>query len=264
MAATVTVPLISAPQVAAGASRQVVARIVPKGGIKPPKNPSKSLPPSPAFVSSSSCIGAKDDSACNTVVLKAIAHARSVLESMGGMRFNLTAYDKMTRPEQLFVTANLERQGRGIPTIYELTTSLDTLALAGAKLNRDPPFWAGGKALPGGGVWIQQGGNWAGGYDNPLGSDYGWMYDDGLGSPNGGCTKANPTECWAHRDNILGTYATLARCGGGKYETVMGAANTNTTLYKASEAQIFVGVCGPMPTDAVMTWSHAKLLLGLG
>src|SRR5436305_1641915 len=47
--------------------------------------------------------------------------------------------------------------------------------------------------LPGGGRIVHVGANWSGGWVNPLGADYGWMYDDGPGGkqpglPDGGLT----------------------------------------------------------------------------
>jgi hypothetical protein len=38
-----------------------------------------------------------------------------------------------------------------------------------------PPLGEVPNRLPGGGHWVSLGGNWAGGWDNPLGADYGWM-----------------------------------------------------------------------------------------
>jgi hypothetical protein len=61
-------------------------------------------------------------------VLRAVAHARKVLEKLGGMSFSLAAYEKLTLDEQLFVSANLERIERGLPAIAVLTGSLDKVA----------------------------------------------------------------------------------------------------------------------------------------
>jgi hypothetical protein len=48
--------------------------------------------------------------------------------------------------------------------------------------------------------------NWAGGKASALMADYDWKYNDGLGSPNLGCTRATPNGCWDHRLNILSNY----------------------------------------------------------
>jgi hypothetical protein len=112
----------------------------PDKGVLPPKNPSRSVNPSPNFLNSGSCTGGKDSAACNTIVLHAITHAREVLEKIGGMSFSLAAYEKLTVVEQLFVSANLERIERGLPAIVVLTRSLDSVAQDGANADTDPPL----------------------------------------------------------------------------------------------------------------------------
>jgi hypothetical protein len=232
-------------------------------GILPPKNPSTSLAPDPSFLLSAHCAGGKDGSKCNSIVLKAVAHARKVLEKkMGGMSFSLSAYEKLTPAEQLFVTVNLERTERGLPAAAVLTRSLDKVAQAGANSDRDPQLSKVPDPLPGGGRPAGIGGNWAGGWDNALGADYAWMYDDGLGSGNADCTRTNKSGCWGHRDNILGTFSSSAICGGGRNELAMGAGHvTKGKAYGDSETELLAGVCGPTPTDAVLTWAKAKSLL---
>jgi hypothetical protein len=231
-------------------------------GIIPPHNPAKSLPPSPDFLSfQSPCFGGSDGRSCNLQVLKSIAHARKVLEKLGGMSFSLSAYLKLSRAEQLFVTANLERTERGLPPALVLTKSLDKIAQVGANADEDPPLGDVPGQLPGGGQVIGLGGNWAGGWGNALASDYGWMYDDGLGSGNEDCTKADPQGCWGHRDNILGTFSSTRACGGGRSELAMGAG---FVAKGQSETELFAGVCGPTPTDVVLTWAQAKSRLHIG
>jgi hypothetical protein len=232
----------------------------PQTGIVPPKNPSKSLPPSPNFLSSSSaCVLHPNGSPCNRQVLKAIAHARKVLEKMSGMSFSLAAYLKLTHPEQLFVTVDLERTARGLVPATVLSKSLNKIAQAGAVADNDPSLAKVPATLPGGGTVVGKGSNWAGGYPNALAADYGWMYDDGLDSPNQDCTKSDKSGCWGHRDNILGTFSSSALCGGAS-AFAMGAGYLAS---KKSQTELFVGVCGPAPTDVVLTWTKAKKLLGI-
>jgi len=240
----------------AAASRTAAART----GIVPPKNPSRSLAPSPDFMAAGSCASASNGRPCNREVLRAIAHARRVLEKFGGMSFSLAAYLKLTPVEQLFVTANLERTERGLPPATVLSRSLDKVAQLGARRDEDPPLSRVPARLPGGGQVIGLGGNWAGGWPNALGADYGWMYDDGLNSPNEDCTKQDRAGCWGHRDNILGTFSSKTACGGGASALAMGAGYTARL---SSETELFAGVCGHAPTDVVLTWAKAKSLLGI-
>jgi hypothetical protein len=243
----------------AGADASASRPAAPQTGIVLPKNPSRSLPPSPDFMGSSSCARSGKGRACNREVLKAIAHARKVLEKMRGMSFSLTAYLKLTAPEQLFVTADLERTERGLPPATVLSRSLDRVAQVGARGDEDPPLNRVPDRLPGGGQVVGLGANWAGGWVNALGADYGWMFDDGPNSPNEDCTKQDQSGCWGHRDNILGTFSSKAECGGAS-ALAMGAG------YAArhnSRTELFAGVCGPAPTDVVLTWARAKSILGI-
>jgi len=218
-------------------------------GIIPPANPSRSLSPVPFFLGSGYCAGGQDGSRCNALAVRAISRARSVLEKIPGMSFSRTAYQQLTPDEQLFVTVNLERTERGLRPVWELTRSLDKIAQTGANDDTDPPLGDVPRTLPGGGHPANLGGNWAGGWINALGADYGWMYDDG-GS------------AWGHRDNILGSYATKSMCGGGQTVIAMGAGHvTKGKAYGDSETELIAGVCGRTPTDAVLTWGRARNLL---
>ncbi len=219
----------------------------PDSGIRPPKNPARSVSPSPDFLVSGSCAGGQDTAACNTIVRQATTHARRVLEKIGGMSFSLAAYEKLTPDEQLFASANLERVERGLPAIVVLTRSLDKVAQAGAKADDDPKLSQVPGTLPGGGHWFLLTANWAGGYDNALGADYGWMYND-KGS------------AWGHRDNILASYVNATFCGHGqRHEIAMGAGHiTEGQAYGDSETELLAGVCGPTPTDVVITWATIK------
>lgn len=238
--------LLGSGAAVAGASATAAA---PDQGILPPKNPARSVSPNPNFFAVRACAGGGDSAACNSVVLRAITHARQVLERFGGMSFSLAAYEKLTPDEQLFVTANLERVQRGLPAVVVLTRSLDKVAQDGANADTDPPLGKVPGTLPGGGRWVSLGGNWAGGFDNALGADYGWMYDDNA-------------EHWGHRDNILNRYVSASSCGGESHEIAMGGGHvTRGKAYGDSETELFAGICGHTPTDVVMTWARAKKLL---
>jgi hypothetical protein len=257
-----TVTVTCAALMVAGAAIAAVPHTASHKGILPPRNPSRSLRPKPFFLFSSQCAHGRDGGGCNRLELKATSRARKLLEKMGGMSFSVAAYEKLTPVEQLFVTVNLERTARGLPPAVVLSRSLDKVAQAGANADSDPNLKRVHNPLPGGGQWIELGGNWAGGWGNALGANYAWMYDDGLGSDNGECTKTNKRGCWGHRDNILGTFGNRARCGGRRSELAMGAGHvTRGKEFGDSETELLAGVCGPAPTDVVMTWAKAKRLL---
>jgi hypothetical protein len=255
-----TAPRLLSPKVvhAAGAATMAPA------GVVPPANPARSLPPNPNFTGNGSCAySALDDSQrCNTVVLQAINNARSSLESLAPVSFDMNAFDALTVPQQLFVITNLERTNRGLSPIPGLTAQLDTVAQTGANDSTDPNLSA--SSLTGGARVTSWGSLWAGGTSNPLGSDYYWMYDDGYSSPNASCTTAQPQSCWGHRDQILGTFAPSTSCfGSNGSEQYMGAGyTTNSSSYGPSFTEILVGACGPAPTDVVFTWTQAEQLLG--
>jgi hypothetical protein len=237
------------------------ARLVPRAGIIPPKNPPKNILPNPYFYGSCAD-GVLDDSvACNTAALKAIDNARKT-EPVGPLKFNLAKFLKLSVRDQLFAIADLERVSRGEAPMTALTTQLDGLAQTGANTDNDPNFpttLTGGAALRAGGS------NWAGGTESALGSDDGWMYDDGYGGANGDCKSPKASGCWGHRDNILGLYSQdLAGCPSGQSQLMMGAAYAHAGPYGTSFAEIFVAACGAKPTDEVYTWAQAQAAIGLG
>jgi hypothetical protein len=231
-------------------------------GVLPPRNPAASLWPAPSFLAS--CPQGDDGSQCNSLVLAAISHARQTLEKMGGMSFSLAGYEKLTPAEQLFVTVDLERTARGLPPVLALSRSLDAIAQSGARAGRDPAIADVPRLLPGGGRTAYLGATWAGGWVNPLGSDYGWMYDGGPGSSNEDCRADGSGLCWGHRDIILVAFGSTF-CGDGASELVMGAGHAmDAAGYGESDTEVLVGVCGSAPADAVFTWAEAKKLLGIG
>ena len=225
-------------------------------GLVPPQHPSKSLSPTPNFLYGGSCKeSALDDSGtCNTDVVKAINDARSTLESMPAFSVNLSAFEAMTVPQQIFVATNLERTDRGLTPVVGLTTQLDNVAQTGAADNTDPNLSS--STLSGGASVTSWGSIWAGGTANPLGSDYYWMYDDGTSSPNGECTTGSESACWGHRNVILGTFTSS---GCSQPEQYMGTGYTASgSSYGPAFAGIVVGACGPTPTDVVFTWAQAE------
>lgn len=227
---------------------QSAALATPAAGILPPHHPSRSLPPRPDFLAVPACSTAKDGITCDRTVLRATTRARRLLERLPAMSFSLAAYRKLSHAEQLFVTVDLERVARGMHPAAVLTKSLDAIGQSGARADGDPPLSQLPPRLPGGARWTFAGGNWAGGWRSPLGSDYAWMYDDGPG--------------WGHRDNILVHFPDRRQCGGAKPGLAMGAGYIGSgKKYGDSETEVIVGICGRTPTDVIFRWSTAKRLL---
>jgi hypothetical protein len=236
-------------------------RAVPHSGVLPPRNPPKNLPPDPNFYAYCAS-GALDDTvACNSKALQAINRARAS-ERIGSLRFNLANFLKLSVADQLFVIADLERVSRGEPPMTALTIGLDKVAQAGAGADTDPISSA--RKLPGGSEVRAWGSNWAGGSENALGSDDGWMYNDGFGSDNGACPYASAAGCWGHRDNILRVWTSdLAGCPAASSQLVMGAAYARSSKWTTSFAEIFLAACGPEPTGQVYTWTQAQAAIGI-
>jgi len=114
-----------------------------------------------------------------------------------------SGYSSLSVVSQLVAVANAERVARGLPALAGPKRAFDALATQGASRLQDP-------SGPAGTTWVS---NLAAGFRTPLQADYEWMYDDGVGGTNFGCTLTEQADCWAHRDNILAPW-------GG----VMGAA----------------------------------------
>lgn len=257
-----------APALAVGPTGTPVSAVTAadiSAGIVPPRQPPRSISPDPDFYEGACGSLPSDVTPCNTAILKAIAAARRA-EGLGPFHVRLAVFERLTAAEQLFVAADLERTARGLPPIEGLTRQLDHAALAAAEQSADPSIRFPYRLL-GGGTAVSFGSNWAGGTFDALGSTYGWMYDDGLHSPNGDCRTAAGPGCWGHRDNILGddqrdSWADRSYCPSGRVHLVMGAASAEPpgAEYLPSQTQLFVEGCGRAPAE-YFTWSEAHRLL---
>jgi hypothetical protein len=116
----------------------------------------------------------------------------------------------LTPSEQLLVLVDCERVDRGLTPVAGELGSLDQLAATGAEAGADPSVPADGIAGLTVWAWVS---NWAS-TDSDLEAFYEWMYDDGLGSGNIGCTVTDQSGCWDHRDNILGFQNDIDGFGG--------------------------------------------------
>ena len=124
---------------------------------------------------------------CNAAALKGIDYARA---SEGLPPLVLPPhFSELTGVEQVTAISNLERTSRGETSMPE-RAQLDQIAAQAAVAREDPrpPEWGAGNFAETG---------------TPLSADFGWMYDDGLGSGNIDCSVKSPDGCWGHRADIL-------------------------------------------------------------
>ena len=141
-----------------------------------------------------------DVAACNSAALADIDRARAG-EGLGPLVLPANFYSLGT-VAQVLAVASAERTSRGLPAMPE-NANLDGLAAAGAAAGADP-------SGPGGYQW---GSNIAWGDATALAADFGWMYDDGPGSPNIDCRSAGDSGCWGHRENILSPWGGASGAG---------------------------------------------------
>ncbi len=171
-----------------------------------PPPPSANIPADPGL--SGPCRSPGDQSACTTDTVLAIDNARAE-EGIGPIVLP-SDFASLTPSEQLFVLVDCERVDRGLTPIAGELDGLDQLAEAGAQAGGDPSVPSDGIAGLAVWAWVS---NWAS-TDSDLEAFYEWMYDDGLGSGNIGCTVTDQSGCWDHRDNILGFQNDVDSFGG--------------------------------------------------
>jgi len=225
------------------AARRAKARLAPKNVAMSPNV----LASCTAVVISASCVAGE---------IAAINNARAI-GGIAPLAIDEAKFAQLSAPEQVFAITDLERSARGLPVAVALTAQLNAAAASGSAKSVDPTLvgWtlAGNKFVT---SWAS---NWAGGLD-ALGSDYIWMYDDGVGY-NLDCPSAGAAGCWGHRSNILLGVPSAASCAahGASPELVMGAA-VLANGYKGGTGigELFVTNCGGMPADVVYTWAQAQ------
>jgi hypothetical protein len=106
-------------------------------------------------------------------------------------------FPSLTTAQQMFILTNLDRVAYGLPPMTGLVADLNTDAYTTGIKPAEDPYPTDQSEIQG---WTS---NWAGDYDNAPMAYEGWMYDDGLGSPNLDCTKSHRSGCWVHRHDIL-------------------------------------------------------------
>lgn len=146
------------------------------------------IPPTPAMVAACATTSV---SACNSAALSSINFARRQ-EGLDPLALPAN-FASLTTNNQIVVITNAERTSRGLPALQGPQAPFDARARQGAAQREDP-------LGPSGQNWVS---NLAEGFVTPLQADYQWMYNDGPGGTNAGCTSTDRSECWEHRDNIL-------------------------------------------------------------
>jgi hypothetical protein len=209
-------------------------------------SPAANIPPSPNFLGA--CYPHNTSAPCLSQIEQATTSARAA-EGLGPMVLP-GDFASLTPAEQLFVITDIERVDRGLPPILGLVNEFDADAQSAAQSNADPTptvVPSGTHVTTWASIWAENG--------NPLGSNYFWMYDDGVGSGNVDCTTAGQSGCWGHRNNILGLTAYQTTYGGN---LLMGAAEAYGTSGNgwASDAELLVLATGAMP-PLTYSWAQA-------
>lgn len=170
-------------------------------------DPARTVPALPDYIPACAPSGLDSSAPCLAAVLLAVNNARAG-ERVRPMVLPAD-FGRLGIAEQLLVVVNLERIDRGLPPFVGRTPALDRNAQQGADIANDPPD-------PGDAYDVVDG-IWAGGSSNALDADYGWMYDDGIGSGNLDCPAKGGSGCWGHRHGILDNFGTVGTL-------IMGAA----------------------------------------
>lgn len=178
-------------------------------------DPAGSVTPSTQM--QSACFGAVNIVTCNSDSLAAIDQARAT-EGLAALQLPSNFYS-LSNDNQLLAVINAERTSRGLPA-FAFNPSFGPAAQSAAQSTTDP-------ISPTGTVWA---GILSMDYPTVLSADFGWMYDDGPGSPNIDCTPSNSSGCWGHRDAILSRWAGWAAAGSA----LVGASLNLTALFVAS------------------------------
>ena len=201
--------------------------------VVPPQNPGANISPPPGYSGPCGSL-AEPNLYCPSGLTTMYGDRQS--EGLSPMSLP-SNWNVLTPPEQLFVLTNLERVDRGIAPIAGLTATLNAYAQFGADLGRDPGFPSG----------IASGGSTYSSSPSLGVSLAMWMYDDGPGGTNSDCPPTGGAGCWAHRDIILGQYASPSLMGVG---------------YGPATTQIFVG--GDTADTPYFTWAQEVPLLPVG
>jgi hypothetical protein len=230
VAALAILQFTPAPGAGAGAGAAIV----------PPQNPASNYEPAAFYPGPCSAgISASCPPGLSTI------EALRASEGLAPMSLP-TDFSSLSPQEQIFVVANLERVDRGVAPMEGVASALDADAQAGVDGVRDPSPPPYGSSF---------GSNWASG-NSVFWADQSWVYQDGWGgsgTSNGSCTSPSAAGCWAHRDNILRSYASPA---------LMGSGYASGGTDGGGVAQLFVG--GDTHDSPFFSWSQVTPYLPVG
>ncbi|MDR1999702.1 MAG: putative Ig domain-containing protein [Frankiaceae bacterium] len=132
--------------------------------------------------------------------------------------FSLPAgYDSASPAQQLILAAGALRASYGRTPRLDETSAGDDVAQQAADAADDPTADMMSRAgISSNATWA---GNWAGDYSSSLQAIAEWMYRDGPGGANDGCSASASSDCYGHRHAILGATPSgdlgLAHIGAG-------------------------------------------------
>jgi hypothetical protein len=132
---------------------------------------------------------------CDSASLKAIDVSRAS-EHLPALVLPAN-FEDLSAADQVIAVTNAERVPRGLPAWHGPVPALARMAVKGVATDQDPNG-------PAGTTWAS---NLATGVLTVLEADFDWMYNDGPGGTNSGCTVTTPGECWSHRANVLSPWA---------------------------------------------------------
>jgi hypothetical protein len=238
-----------------------------EAGAQSVLNPGSNIAPNPNFFDSGACSGSagsytcanpcvspslswptdSNSPGCDSYVLEAINDARATIgENVLTLPSN---WYSLSAGEQLFVLLDMERVGDGETPVLGINASLSAQAESAAQNSADPVPTLSFPAEngPGGGYW---GSVWAQGI-SPLAADYLWMYEDGWGgsaatTSNQACTSASSSDCWGHRDILLGAGAgmrygvgtTCVTCEMGVGYSAVGVSGSWTAIIEVAKGTL--------------------------
>ena len=153
-------------------------------------------------------------------------------------------FPSLSPGRQMFILVNLDRIAYHLPPMPGLTAELNHDALVSGVWRAGDPYPSNASRLN---TWWP---GHAGGYDNvPLAYE-GWVWADGLGSPNPRCTRYDHSRCWGHRHSVLWKFPAGS-------VLAMGAAAGHDSSYRPGYAYLFVGGSSGYSASYSYTWKQA-------